>query len=109
MAQLAEKVKKEAPQHQFMLQGLVRNFRPGLVINMAESASDVKAVVKRLQEATRKVLSIEADFLGTLPYHPDVRKSVRELVPIVARSPHGPVAGFFRNLVLKLAEQSGVN
>jgi flagellar biosynthesis protein FlhG len=102
ITQLIERVKKEQPTHLASIKRTLENFRPSLVANMVESESDAIPMVERIQKAAKRMLSVDVGYLGALPYHSEIRSSTRELVPAVAKSPHGSLARligkFVRNL-----------
>ena len=87
--QLMERIEREQPHHQFLIRDVVSKFRPFLLVNMVESDSDAIALVKRIQDVARKMLSIHVEHLGTLPCRSEIKWSARELVPVVAKSPEG--------------------
>ena len=100
--QLMERIEREQPHHQFLIRDVVSKFRPFLVVNMVESDSDAVAVVKRIQDVARKMLSIHVEHLATLPYQSEIKWSARDLVPVVAKAPEGYLSTIMAQLMGKM-------
>lgn len=107
IGQLMEKVVQERPQSLPVLHQALAQFRPHLVVSMGENEADIAPVVKRVQEVALKMLSIQVDYLGVIPYMQEIRRSTRELVPAVAKFPKGEVAGYLSCLVRRLDGLNG--
>ena len=90
--QLLERIRTEQPQYLLMIHHLIERFRPYLVVNMVDSSSDATPVVERIRQVAQKMLSVDITYLGALPYQPEIRQSTRDLIPVVAKSPAGPLS-----------------
>lgn len=103
IAQLIERVKREQPQYLSMIHRTLEKFRPYLVVNMVESDADAMPVAERIREVARRMLSIDVQYLGALPYQTEIRSSTRELVPVVAKSPRGNLSKIMAKFVHTIA------
>jgi len=90
--ELMERLKKFQSRDLSIIKGALSTFNPSLIVNRVPNNFDVSQVVKRIREVSRKMLSIKAEYLGSLPYQSEIELSARELVPIVARYPKGSFA-----------------
>ncbi|MGZ3579731.1 MAG: hypothetical protein ACXU98_12045, partial [Syntrophales bacterium] len=59
----------------------------------------VQDVVERIKVVSKKVLSINVECVGRIPYQQEIEISARELVPVVARYPQGILAEETRRIV----------
>jgi hypothetical protein len=48
--------------------------------------------VWRIQEVAEKMLCTEVNFAGSLPLETDIKRSARDLIPAIAKSPNGSYA-----------------
>lgn len=92
MSELIERVKERQSHKLSLLSEAMSSFKPNLIVNRVRDNSNVTQVIERIQQVSRKMLSIEVGFPGTLPYQSKIESSARDLVPIVARYPKGDVA-----------------
>ncbi|OGP71029.1 MAG: hypothetical protein A2Y80_09445, partial [Deltaproteobacteria bacterium RBG_13_58_19] len=74
------------------LKKALETYQPSLVINQVSAEDQVKPIVKRIQEVARKMLGIQVNYLGTLPFQEEIKQSTRDLVPVVARHSQGRLA-----------------
>lgn len=102
MEELMERVRKQQPQSLPLVNETISSFNPHLIVNRVTPNSNVTQVVKRIQEVSRKMLSISVGYLGSLPYQSEIELSARDLVPIVARYPKGDLAKKIGNIIEKL-------
>lgn len=109
IAQLMERIRQEQPEYKYIINRILREFHPYLVVNMIESDSDMLTVVKRIQEVAYKTLSIDVEFLGALPYQPEIKWSARELVPVITKSPNGYLSKMMAKWVDKIIHRTFVN
>ncbi|UCG99868.1 MAG: P-loop NTPase [Deltaproteobacteria bacterium] len=92
MEELMERVKKQQSQSLSRVSEAISSFSPYLIVNRVTHDSNVIRVVERIQEVSRKMLSVEVGYLGSLPYQSEIESSAMDLVPIVARYPEGELA-----------------
>ncbi len=90
--ELMERVKKQQSQSLSLVSEAISTFSPYLIVNRVTHNSNVTRVVERIQEVSRKMLSVEVGYLGSLPYQSEIESSAMDLVPIVARYPEGDLA-----------------
>jgi flagellar biosynthesis protein FlhG len=101
--QLIERIGRERPHYQSLIRGIASKFRPFLLVTMVESDSEAIALVKRIQEVARKMLSIHVEHLGNLPYQSEIKWSARDLVPVVAKFPGGYLSTLLTQWIGKIA------
>lgn len=89
VADLRARVKQEQPRNLFLINQVLKSFCPKLVLNMVEDLPSVHSVVGRIQEVAEKMLCIHPEFAGPLPLETEIKRSARDLVPAVSRSPAG--------------------
>jgi len=92
MEELMERVKKQQSQSLSLVSEAISTFSPYLIVNRVTHNSNGTRVVERIQAVSRKMLSVEVGYLGSLPYQPEIEASAMDLVPIVARYPEGDLA-----------------
>jgi flagellar biosynthesis protein FlhG len=82
----------------FMKQALA-SYQPCLVINQVSAEDQVKPIVKRIQEVARKMLGVQVNYLGALPFQEEIKQSTRDLVPVVTRHSQGRLAQQLAHIV----------
>ena len=87
--ELRDRIRQEQPRNLFLINQLLRSFRPKLVLNMVEDQSNTDSVVWRIREVAEKMLCTKVDFVGSLPFETEIKRSARDLVPAVSRAPRG--------------------
>ena len=100
--ELMERVKKQQSQSLSLLSEAISTFDPYLIVNRVTHNSNVIQIVKRIQEVSRRMLSIDVRYLGSVPYQSEIESSARDLVPIVARYPEGDLVKKMSGIVEKL-------
>ena len=65
---------------------LCRNYRPRIIINMGDSADELK-ILRRIDDILKTRLSIEADYFGFIYYDDVVRRSVQNRETLFAHYP----------------------
>ncbi len=98
LVNLFERVKKEQPQHLSFIKKVVGSFKPKLVINMILEESNLGAVVDRIQQVARKMLSVQIEYLGCIPFESRVKTSATELVPAVSKHSEGTLSDSLRTI-----------
>lgn len=102
MSDLVERIKREKPSHQGLIKALLNDFRPGTVVTMFEAQEQVDELVSRLKKVTGRMLSIDLNYFGGVPFKRQIQRSARDLVPSVAKDPDGAFAGVLRRIALKM-------
>ena len=87
ISQLLSRIKEEQPGYLGRVNTLLEAYRPLLVINMAEADANTTDVAQRITEVSRKMLSVQVEYLGAFPYQDEIKRSARELVPAVVKFP----------------------
>jgi flagellar biosynthesis protein FlhG len=100
--ELLQRVKEQQPQSLSLVIEAISSFNPHLILNRVTHNSNVTQVVERIQEVSRKMLSIRIGYLGSLPYQSEIESSAMDLVPIVARYPEGDLAKKISVIIEKL-------
>ena len=99
MTELLEQARTGAPQRHHLIETALAQFQPHLVVNMADDAGEVDALVRRMQKVSRRVLSVRLPLAGTIPTHPGITRSAHDLKPEVALNPYGVLARAVRRIV----------
>ena len=102
MDDLLQCIAREKPDHHGLVRELVDGFRPGTVVTMAEAAEPVDELVTRLRKVSRRMLSIDLNFFGSVPFTRSIQESAKKLVPCVATAPDGTLARALRRIALKM-------
>jgi flagellar biosynthesis protein FlhG len=102
MSDLLEQLQREKPVHHDLIRELLDGFRPAAVVTMFENQDQVDELVSRLKKVSAKMLSIDLDFFGALPFERQIQQSAKELVPLVAKAPDGELARILRRIVLRM-------
>lgn len=92
MADLIDHVRVHQPMNLSVLMKTLSDFAPHLVVNKVSSELEATRTAARIQDVSRKWLSREVRYLGSLSEQAEVGKSSRDLVPVVARYPRGRMA-----------------
>lgn len=95
-------VKEMQPGNVSMIRGIISTYHPYLVVNRVTDQCNVKDVVERIKAVSKKMLSVNVECVGSIPYQQEIEISVRELVPVVARYPQGILAKETRRIVNKI-------
>ncbi len=98
---LIEQVKTQQPENLATLQMLIESFAPHIILGMTDEQSMQEKVVRRIQEVSQKMLGIQVGYLGCIPYLPEIKNSVQELVPVVAKDPQGAFAKCIHAMMIK--------
>jgi flagellar biosynthesis protein FlhG len=100
---LIERVREDQPMNLSILVRALRDFNPCLVVNRVEKEADIGPVVMKIQDVSKKWLSKEVTYLGSISAQREITESVKALVPTVAKYPQGRLATeletIFQNLV----------
>ena len=100
--ELRNRVRQQQPKNLFLINQLLRSFKPRLVLNMVEDRCCTDSVVWRIQEVAEKMLCTEVNFAGSIPLENDIKRSARDLIPAIAKSPNGSYATSLNRIVGKL-------
>jgi len=90
--QLRARILSAAPAFHPHLERIIAEFSPYILINMVPEPSEAFSLIERLKQVTRKMLSIQIRFLGSIPFDRDIQMSVRDLTPEVSHHPSGLLA-----------------
>ena len=96
---LVQKVKRQSPRSLSVLNEAISAFRPYLVVNRIPPNFNESQIIRRIQKVSGQMLSVEVRYLESFFYHPEVELSARSLVPIVAKSANGDLAGRMSRMV----------
>jgi len=90
--ELIDQVKEWQPHNLPLITRVMADFRPCLVLNKVPKYNNVHHVPMMIQEVSRKWLSKEVSFLGSISAQSEVEESVLDQVPVLARYPMGDFA-----------------
>lgn len=100
---LVERVKKELPERMPLIEHVLETFRPGLVVNMISDNDNVSEVVNRVQDVSQRMLTVAVDYLGSIKYQSDIKRSAQDLVPVISRDPEGNLSECIRDVLSAIA------
>jgi flagellar biosynthesis protein FlhG len=95
-------IKEKQNKYLSFIKDVVSSFHPLLLVNRVTDSCNVNEVVERITVVSKKMLSVKVDYIGGIPYQQEIESSVRELVPVIAKHPHGLMAKQTRRIVQKL-------
>ncbi len=84
-----------------LLYRALKKFRPGLIINKARDERDFM-LGKSVSHVVQKILVIDLDYLGAIPFNEMVHKSVTELTPFISKYPDSDVGKALISIASKL-------
>lgn len=99
IGQLLERVEKENSRNLEFMRSVLESFRPLLVMNKVQEDQDSGQIVQSIQDNCRDMLSVQLDFLGYVPSHPDFERSARELNPVAASAPESELTAALAALI----------
>ncbi len=102
MSNLVAQIEKEKPSHHGLIKELLDSFRPATVVTMFDAQEQVDELVSRLKKVSGRMLSIDLNFFGGVPFDRQIQQSAKDLVPSVAKDPDGSFAKALRRIVLKM-------
>lgn len=102
MSELVERMRYETPAHYQFIKKILDQFRPATVVTMEDAQDQVDELVSRLQKVSRKMLSIDLDYFGCMPFEKQVQQSAKKLIPHLAESPEGNFSKALRRIALKM-------
>ena len=83
--ELIRKIKKEHPGSMNTIKKVLSDFIPQLIVNKVTNEKAALGPVRRIQEVSRKKLSINVGYLCSFPFQNDIEKSARTLVPWISK------------------------
>lgn len=83
---------------------VLKKFKPGLIINKARDEKDFM-LGESISNVVQKILVIDLDFLGTIPFNEIVHESVKNLTPFINKYPDSDVGKAFVSIASKLIEK----
>jgi flagellar biosynthesis protein FlhG len=102
LGDLVARVGERHPSHRSLLRQVLHDYRPATVVTMIEAQEQAEELVARLKKVSAKMLSIDLDHFGNVPYDRQIQVSAKDLVPNVAKNPNGSFARALRRIVLKM-------
>ncbi|MBW2608045.1 MAG: AAA family ATPase [Deltaproteobacteria bacterium] len=100
---LIERVKKELPKGLPLIEHVLETFRPGLVVNMISENDNVSEVVNRVQDVSLRMLTVAVDYLGSIDYQSDIKRSAQDLVPVISKDPEGNLSECIQDILSAIA------
>lgn len=102
IADLLAAARRVSPDRHYLVRQAVENFQPLLLVNQADGRLEVEALVSRFQKVSRAKLGIAVPHVGTIPADGSIARSSKELVPAVADSKNGLLAGCLQQVLATL-------
>jgi len=101
ISELIDMVRANQPMTLSTLMKAISDFHPYLVVNKTTNDVEAAQVAMRIQDVSRRWLSKEVIYLGGISEQVEIKRSVKDLIPVVAKYPQGRLAGE----VAKIAER----
>lgn len=105
VSDLLNQVSLHAPEGRELIERAVAEFQPKLIVNMAQSNREVKALIQRMHTVSLRMLSVPIECVGTLTVEPDIARSAHDLIPEVARHPDSAMAECIADMLKRLPGQ----
>jgi flagellar biosynthesis protein FlhG len=102
--ELLWEVEKKVPGQVGILRDAIARFSPSLLVNRVSDRCNVRQVVRRLQDVSRSILSVNLDYLGSLPQQTEIEVSARSLVPLMTSHPDSLFAREAKALAVRLID-----
>lgn len=103
--ELTERVKRQKPDSLVIMNEVLNDFHPRLVINKANNPAETRQIVKQITDVSKSMLSINVEHLGSLSDSKEVETSARDFVPVLTRHPNGVLAKEMGAIVDKLLKE----
>jgi flagellar biosynthesis protein FlhG len=102
ISDLLSHLENEYPLQVPFVRKVIEDFRPATVVTMSQTQEQVDELVTRLKKVSRKILSIDLDYFGCLPFESQVQQSAVDLVPYVSKTSNGHFSKALRRITLKM-------
>jgi flagellar biosynthesis protein FlhG len=99
VSDLLHRISRHAPEGRELVQQVVAEFRPKLMVNMVQNNREVSDLIQRMGSVSLRMLSVPVECIGTLAVDSAIAKSTHDLVPEVARHPDGAMAQCIAQMV----------
>jgi flagellar biosynthesis protein FlhG len=84
--ELLDSLNRDYPDEANTIKEWLQGRKTFLILNMVNSQGDI-SIGKKFMEIVRKYLSVHLKFLGYLIHEPEMRRSMREMKPLVMSNP----------------------
>jgi len=85
-------IDEKQPRNLSVVKETIGAYHPYIVANRVTNQCNVNEVVERIRLVAKKQLSVNVEYMGSIPYEEEIEMSVRELVPVVTKYPQGMLA-----------------
>lgn len=102
ISELIDMVRDHQPMNLSTLMKAVSDFHPYLVVNKVTNEIEATQVAMRIRDVSKRWLSKEVAYLGCISEQMEVKRSVKYLIPVVAKYPQGRLAGEIDKIAEKL-------
>ncbi|WP_419655596.1 ATP-binding protein [Desulfosarcina variabilis str. Montpellier] len=102
ISNLLSHLENEYPSQVPFVKKVIDDFRPATIVTMIQAQAQVDELVTRLKNVSRKILSIDLDYFGCLPFESQVQQSAVDLVPYVSRTSNGNFTKALRRITLRM-------
>ena len=104
--QLIKRVSEQQPWNLRLIGQALKTFNPNLIVNMVAEDSDATKVINRIQDVSRTKLSIQVGYLANIPYQAEIKRSAKDLVPVVVRYPKGILSEVMEHVIDEIGHQA---
>ncbi|MDD5722874.1 MAG: P-loop NTPase [Syntrophales bacterium] len=105
ISELLERIRKTHPHDLPIISRAVSTFTPHLVINRVRDEHGAEPIIKRIQEVSKRALSIEVKHAGNLGYLKEIEESARDLVPVMVKHPQGKLSQELRHIARNILQK----
>jgi len=102
ISNLLSHLENEYPSQVPFVKKVIDDFRPATIVTMIQAQAQVDELVTRLRNVSRKILSIDLDYFGCLPFESQVQQSAVDLVPYVSKTSNGNFTKALRRITLRM-------
>ncbi len=99
---IIKKIKQEYPSSMETIRGVLSDFTPQMIVNKITDEKTALEPVRRIQDVSRKKLSITVEYLCSFPFEKQIEKSARTLVPWIFEKPEHRLAQPFNKIFTKI-------
>ena len=102
ISDLIKRVEHDLPVRADFIKRTIRGFRPATVASMVRPNELVDELIIRLRNVSKKMLSIELNHFGSLPFNEGVQQSAKALVPHLAKTQDSDFAKALKEIAGKI-------
>lgn len=102
ISELIDMVRTHQPMSLSTVMKAISDFHPHLIVNRVTNDIEAVQVAMRIQDVSKRWLSKEVVYLGSVSEQMEIKRSARDLTPVIAKYPQGRLAGEIGKIAEKL-------